>query len=196
MKDNNEAVFKELALRYVEADGKLLNEEVKGCRGTDVFTPELDKLVHKKIYSKKNARNMWIISAVAVAAVMIVMFPNVLRLSQRKNGTMDMEQSSQLIPISFTMPDNLSVASKKLDNGQSVYRLDNTTGDSIVMTMERDVGLPDTSQLSDVNINGYTVYAAQTADYNFIAFTKDGVTYTMTCRYQIETLVELSENIL
>ena len=198
--NNHEALFKELAQRYAEEDGRLLNEERAACDDIVTLTPSLDTRVQKGISANKRARNRWMISLAAAAAVMVLLMPGLLRNIQPKtdNSGMNHEtvETRQLIPLDFILPQNLSVTDTKLDRGQSVYTLENTTGDDVVMTLEKNAGLPDVTELRSVTINGQGAYAVQKADYQFLVFEKGGVTYTLTCRYQLDTLVSLGKNIL
>ena len=198
--NNHEALFKELAQRYVEEDGRLLNEERAAQKDIVTLTLALDKRVQKGTSAKKQTRNRWIVSLVAAAAVMVLLMPGLLRNFRTKDNHSGVQnetmETQQLIPISFTLPQNLSVADSNLDRGQSVYALDNTDGDHVVMALEKNAGLPDITELRSVTINGQEAYALQRADYQFLVFEKDNVTYTLTCRYQIDTLVSLGKNIL
>lgn len=106
------------------------------------------------------------------------------------------DSAPELLPLTFALPDNFSVADSELDNGKSVYYLADTGLDDVVMTMELDSGGDAFAGLTPVDINGGTVYYKYTRDFSVMAFEKSGITYVLTCKYDVNTLVPLAEAIL
>ena len=49
---------------------------------------------------------------------------------------------------------------------------------------------------SPLSIDGSTAYARRTRDYNLLTFSAGGITYTLSCRYELDTLIALSRQIL
>lgn len=102
----------------------------------------------------------------------------------------------ELMPLSFALPENFSVADAKLDNGKSVYHLADTGLDDVVLTMEIAEQPDEYEGLTELTINDSSAYARATPDYKLLAFQKDGVSYVLTCRYDFNTLVSLGKTIL
>ena len=103
------------------------------------------------------------------------------------------------MPLPFNLPENFTVAAAKMDNGQSIYYLADTAKDDVVLTMEpvEDAGGDmDTDGLRVFDINGKTVYGRSAGAYSFLTFDEDGVRYTLTCKYDINTLLALSRAII
>ena len=100
-----------------------------------------------------------------------------------------------LIPLAFTLPDNLSVTGAELDNGLSVYYLADEYRDDVVMTIVEQPGIVPEGAVQ-LNVSGETVYAVSTANYQLLAFETGGLAYALTCEYDINTLLRLSESIL
>lgn len=106
------------------------------------------------------------------------------------------EPAPELLPLTFTLPDNFRVTDSELDNGKSVYYLSNAFFDDVVMTMELDSDENVFAELSPLEINGQPVYYKYTSDFSVMAFEKRGITYVLTCKYDVNTLVPLAEAIL
>ena len=104
-----------------------------------------------------------------------------------------------LMPLPFDLPENFTVAAAKMDNGQSIYYLADAFNDDVVLTM-KPVGEGqddmDTEDLRVFDVNGKTVYGRSNGAYSFLTFEEDGVQYTLTCKYDINTLLELSRVII
>lgn len=104
-----------------------------------------------------------------------------------------------LMPLPFDLPENFTVATAKMDNGQSIYYLSDAFYDDVVLTMEPVSDAQDsmdTDGLRVFDVNGKTVYGSTTGAYSFLTFEEDGVQYTLTCKYDINTLLELSSAII
>lgn len=100
-----------------------------------------------------------------------------------------------IIPLSFALPPNLMVASVEEDNGKSIYYLQNTQADDVVLTLEY-ADEYDFAGLDTAQINGSTVYYKYRSDYSLVTFEKEGVLYEMTCKHDVATLMDLSSYIL
>ena len=83
----------------------------------------------------------------------------------------------------------------KQDLGQTIYYLKDQQEDDVIMTLEKGA-LPDVSALTRYSVDGYAAYGRETADYQLLLFQKDGILYTLTCRYRMDTLLQLAKNIL
>ena len=81
--------------------------------------------------------------------------------------------------------------------GQSVYILADRYGDDVVLTLEAKDEAMNTSGLTSIKTEaGDTVYYKASDRYKLVTFKHNGRLYTMTCRYEMSTLMELSEKIL
>lgn len=105
-------------------------------------------------------------------------------------------EDAKLIPISFELPSNLYVSSSKVDQGESVYRLSNIYNDEIVLIMKEGQLDDAYREYHEETIDGYTVYGYSQAGCQLLAFEKDGITYVITCRYDMGTLIDLTQHIL
>lgn len=216
---NKNQIFKELATRYVEYYGEMLNDEAALLNRQPVVTPRMDSNVRRYIKSGGTRRYAAGLAALAAMVAIVLMIPMLNNLNN--SGMMSPESSAaapspaqaesaapapaqdaqssptpEILPLSFTLPDNLTVADSKLDNGKSVYYLSNSGRDDIVMTMELDPKEDVFAGLRQTQINDYTVYYKYTADYSVMAFKKQDITYVLTCKHDVNTLVPLAEAIL
>jgi len=102
----------------------------------------------------------------------------------------------EIIPLSVELPDNFTISTVEQDVGKTIYHLDNTEMDDAVVTMERTQDMPDVTGLNQYDINGHTAYGKYLPDYSVLVFNKDDILYELTCKYDINTLVELGSRIL
>lgn len=104
--------------------------------------------------------------------------------------------SLEPIPLSFELPGNFSVAAFEQDYGKSVYTLANTELDDVVLTLEYSGPEASFDGFVEIGIGDNTAYGRSTPDYSLLMFEKRDIVYTLSCRYDINTLVGLSKKIL
>ena len=195
MNNNNaEYIFKELAARYVEHEGAQLKAELAAdtAAGVVSFTPRLDRKVKSRRHGTRRIAFSGLAAAVALFVAIFAL--QTIKPMEKKNDSVNTESGSGMIPLSFTLPETMSVATRELDRGDSVYTLDNTGGDDVVMVLSHKPA--DTSELTPTNINGHAASEKSTEDYHLLIFEKDGIYYRLSCRYNMKTLISLSKNIL
>jgi hypothetical protein len=114
------------------------------------------------------------------------------------DGLSDSPGAAQLHPINFELPAQFSVADSKLDNGETIYHLDNSKNDDVVMTI-KDAGAKTSSEqtgnLDEVYIDGTVVTAKLRDEFKLLTFESDGAIYTISCRDDIGTLSNLYRSI-
>ena len=183
-----EPLFRELAARYAETEGQLLRQELDAANSLSYYTPALDRKIHRLARGRNAGRILLGLASAAACLLAVLTVPSLLRNSGAGGAP-------AIIPLSFSLPENLSVADTELDNGQSVYYLSDRYEDNVVMTLEKTDFEPGEG-LTAIRINGSAAYTRATADYQLLTFRKDGVLYTLTCRYELGTLLKLGEQIL
>lgn len=100
------------------------------------------------------------------------------------------------IPLSFSLPPDLDIIAIEQDNEKSIYYLSDVMADDIILSLEMGE-LPDSPPgLEPLWINDTTAYGLTCADYSLLTFQKDGIVYEMTCRYDMDTLLNLSYHII
>lgn len=196
---DEERFYKELAERYIEREGAQYRQEL--AQQPPVLTPRLDRRVRAR--QRKRAAVGWISGAAAAATALLL----VVGLLPRRLQSFDSPppaggisrpaaDTDTLLPLTFTLPDNLRVASSEYDNGQSVYTLRDDAQDDVVLVMEPAETFEAPDGFSPLTIDGSTAYARRTRDYNLLTFSAGGITYTLSCRYELDTLVALGRQIL
>jgi len=203
--------FRQIAGQYVEQYGQSLKQELAELKksASPSVTPGLDRRVKRGIRAPDRKRNIRIIGALAACLALVLLIPRLALLSEPRSTSSEapMEQSEaiteegqsavmEIIPLSFALPDNLSVENVKLDQGKSVYFLNNTQLDDVVMTLEMTPGYIAHEGLVEIKISQSTVYGVSGPDYNLLTFQKEGVAYVLTCKHDINTLIALSRSIL
>jgi hypothetical protein len=197
---NNDALFRDMAGQYAEGYGAALRREAAELarRGVAYNTPELDARVKAltKRARPRAYRYRWL--GLAAACLLLVLLP-LLRVTRDAPSDAPAPPSDtglELLALSFTLPENLSVARAEADNGQSVYHLTDARRDDVVMTLEAAYGGFSEDGLRAIPVGGSVAYARSGGDYSLLTFEKDGVRYVLTCRYELDTLVSLGEQIL
>lgn len=188
--------------------------------GEDAAAEEMIRNLDHKVYSGVTKRRRGMVQMIVAAAaclVFVMVIPFAGRFIQKDfyDTGNHMEESTAkseelpdamgdaaealppaAMPIAFQLPENLTVKQVKEDNGMTIYQLSDCYQDDVVLQMEEDRGeLPDQS-LTAIELDGSIVYGTSQDRYQKICFSSSGVTYTLTCRYDINTLTSLCKNIL
>lgn len=204
-KHKSEDIYRHIAKEYTEYAGQKLSQEKESLppEQKDSIT-RLDDLVTRRIKFLKKQKMIHLTGFAAACLLLILLFP-VFRYIQRDDGKSGNTASDsaaheppkeEVIPLSFSLPDNFEVAQTEIDQGVSIYYLNNTYDDPVVMQMEyMDTAEPVFNHLQPVHIKGRPAYGLAAADYKILTFVHDNILYTLTCEYDINTLVSISENI-
>ena len=218
---DQDAMYRQLAKRYADEYGEQLLQEAEQL--PKVNTPELDKRVRHLIHRLK-PHYVWGAIGV-VAAMLIFMLASPMLRSQPPSSQMADSQSAdnqsvdsiatenppvyvaeatlapssepsyEIIPLAFATTPDFTIADVDQDHGQTIYNIANVGQDDIVLTLERSAQLQPEG-MTEIMIGGVTAYGAYTADYSVLTFTQGGILYTLTCQYDIQTLIALGELIL
>lgn len=214
------AVFERLAKQYAETYGEKLKLEALELERQNVgyITPRLDKKVRQIGKTGGRLRYATGLAALAAGLLLILTLPNLLNLNSPGitasapeapaaeapaeaappaiSSKPEPPSDTELLPLSFTLPDNFTVADKELDNGKSVYYLSDANLDDVVLTMERNPLEDIFAELKPMTINNSQAYYKYSPDFSVLAFEHDSVTYVLTCKYDVNTLIPLGEAIL
>ncbi|MCL2057750.1 MAG: von Willebrand factor type A domain-containing protein [Oscillospiraceae bacterium] len=103
----------------------------------------------------------------------------------------DVEDEVGIIPLDFPIRSGYSIVSVIQDAGRTVYFIANEKQDNIVLTVRRgslpaDIAAP----LTGIGIGGADVYLAYNEDYSLLLFERDNLVYELTCRYDVNTLMD------
>lgn len=212
MDKNRDSVFKEMARIYVENLGEELQREYEDVH-IELDTAVLDKKVCEgvsrvKKRAKRSAIQKYVKIGIPLAASVLLVFAitrwDYTRIAsdqptmERSDTSQDNESvQGEFIPISYPLPSNLSVVNQELDNGMTVYQLEDTYNDDVVMQLAYVESIDyDVEGMQEIIVNGESVYAVLENEYQKITFEKDGIVYILTCKYDINTLLPICENIL
>lgn len=99
----------------------------------------------------------------------------------------------EVIPLAFALPQNFEVASVEQDNAQSIYFLRDLWQDDVVMTLEYTGEPLEVEGLTQLELAYGTAWAESNQDYSLLVFEAGGLRYTLTCRYDLNTLLPLAE---
>ncbi len=107
-------------------------------------------------------------------------------------------QQYDIIPLNATLPDNFTVSAVEQDVARTIYYIDDANEDNVVLTLEDTEGqaLEVPEDLDVIMINGVETYGKYRPDYSVLMFEQDGIEYVLTCKYDMNTLMELGEAIL
>ena len=204
----NDKLFREIAEKYTEQYGQALRDEqtmLDRSPGALPPTDRLERRVRQQIAAEKRRPYLRIITALAACLAIALFLPFAIRsglfspdvAGNSPPAQSDMSDSpaptpAAAIPLSATLPAGFTESGFELDNGKSVYYIEHAYMDDVVITLE-NATLSDTSGLTAITLGDKVVYGTQTDSYNLLTFQRDEVVYELTCRYDINTLLELGE---
>jgi hypothetical protein len=114
-----------------------------------------------------------------------------------QGDSLQSDSMAELQPLDFNLPAQFSVASTRVDQGQSIYKLDNSLHDDVVLTMQQPLGEDDgVAEMDSVLIDGKTVPAIVQDEYKLLRFEDGGTLYTISCRDDLGTLATLYRSIV
>ena len=200
MSYKNDKLFKEIADTYVERYGERLHKERGEIPPRE--TPWLDWRV-KACINARSTRRSWAVAGMVAAALLLVFaLPQLSSLitgfdpTQSLDSTPAPGQAQQsVIPLGFSLPEQFTVADVEQDQGKTIYYLRDAKQDDVVLTLEMDARVQ-TNGLEEIPLERHTVHGAYRADYSMLTFSKDNIVYELSCRHDLNTLVELSRGIL
>ena len=104
----------------------------------------------------------------------------------------------EVLPLSFQIPARFTVASVEQDVGRTVYHLRDDYLDDVVLTLERPVDISWIYKLVEVPVGSGFAFAGGGDGYNLLAIMDydSDILYTLTCRFDVNTLVLLGSNIV
>ena len=104
----------------------------------------------------------------------------------------------EVLPLSFDIPGQFNIASVEQDVEKTIYHLNDNKLDDVVITLERSGDISRFDTLTELSIGGYNALGSSGNGYNLLAFRDESsdILYILTCKYDINTLVLLSESIL
>ena len=195
---NDNELFKYMANRYIEHEANLLKQEL-GAADSEMFINQgslkrIDKRVRKSVYKRRTDTVIKVLATIAACILVFITVRAILPFVDNSTAEPNSTNSAQF-PDTFELPTNLSVSYTKEDNGQKIFFLENVYHDDVVMVLQKGSGA-DKKELSKVEINGRTAYIKKTGDYNFMTFDIDGINYSLTCKYDINTLIDIGKVML
>lgn len=184
-------VFAKLARRYTKAYGESLLAENRELRRRQVNLSQADQAV-RRLLTQRSRRIFYLIGGLAAACLVLM-----VTRPMKKDLFPDLK-TKELILLSFSLPENLTVKESMVDQGQSVYLLADRLQDDMVLMIEKQdaqVKAADTAKMMMVEINGHQVYVRSDAAYQQLICYQGDLVYRMTCRYDINTLLPVAEKI-
>jgi hypothetical protein len=202
-----------VANEYVERQGNALKQEAAWVnRDSHYPTANLERRVMKAVGLRKRRFVATFTAVAATAACLALMFfggrallqnfrlirtnPNIPNTPSITEQTDQTPVDSVFISLSFQVPAGFTQTEMEQDQGKSIYYFDDQKGDHVVLTLEETDAPIDDSSYTQLDINNASVYAASREGYHIMTFEKDQVLYTLTCRYDVNTLLRFSEKIL
>ena len=209
MKDSE--IFRNIAMSYVETDGEILKQELSQLTQEKSADISQELRMRARINEVKKKRlTIKAASMAATAAAVLFLVISIAPNFFTNNADYEMDYSAEetyqttkaqigessqsnykVVPLSFTLPQNLTVAGMEQDKGQSIYYLQDIMGDDVVLILEETDRPAETESMRLIYINGLPVYVRETNDYNLATLKKDGILYTMSCKYELDTLTDI-----
>ena len=202
----NDELFREIAGKYIEQYGQALhNEQLALDRQPGAFIPtaNLERRVRRQIAAGKRRPYLRAATALAACLAIALLLPFVLRTGQFSPDSPSTPSTSPsvsaspqpdfaVIPLSAPLPPGFTQSGFEQDNGKSVYYIEDSYMDNVVITLEKTT-MPDTTGLTAIKLGDTVAYGTQSDGYSLLTFQSGGVVYELTCRHDINTLIELGE---
>lgn len=212
----NEKTYKYIADEYIKEYGEKLREELDSLERDEAgrITPALDSRVARGVAVFKRGRYARYTRYAGLAAACLVvalLAPVVLRLSPGQNAAPSASAPAasapaasapppatyELLPLSFDLPPQFTVASVEQDAERTVYRLEDSKLDDVVLTLERSGDISRYDGLTALTVGGRGAFGGSGGGYSLLAIedAEADILYVITCKYDINTLVLLGESI-
>jgi len=209
MENNSDKLFKRMASTYADLYGQAQkrDHELLNAQNTRYITPRMDGTIGEIIKKKKKRTTSIWISTIAAAACFVIAVTALSGL-WAKQGSLETEDTAPgdqdsvvmregFISMSFDTGPQYHISDTDYDNGKSIYYVDNTALDNIVMILEKsDEDFKEYQKLTRMSVAGVIAYGIYRADYSLLAFERGGIYYTLTCGYDIRTLIDFAEIII
>ena len=87
------------------------------------------------------------------------------------------------------------MAAMEQDGEKTIYHLDDSMLDDVVITLERSGDISRYDTLTEIPIGGRNAFGSSGNGYNLLAFVDEDsdILYVLTCKFDINTLVLLGE---
>lgn len=202
MKDHLD-IFKTIASQYVEIDGKKLKAEITKLDKEKRIniSPAFNNSIHNNI-SKLKIRK-YIIRTGTLAAcflLFVLSYYYIQNLNKILPNNKFQEAANQptyeMITLSVNLPEKYNISQIKQDKEETIYFIHNSTNDDVILTIKKSDNNLEIEGLKKISINNTMAYGLAKKDYSIIKFEKDGNLYTLTCKYDYNTLIEISKIIL
>jgi hypothetical protein len=188
-------IFRELAVRYAKQYGIQLQREADALNAQETPHASISRTINRRIAMHRRRRYVTACGTLAACAALFF----VLRLalphsivSPPPHGT---PIPAAVIPLTFSLPAEFSVADVEQDAGQTIYFLEHNLRDDVVLTLERPELPPVWDNFERHELNGETVYLLAQDSFKLLSFEREGVLHTLSSRYDINTLVGFVKNI-
>lgn len=201
---DNEQWLKDLTSQYVKLDGEHLKKELLGADYPAYNTVRLDKKVARRLKKSRIKYYSIGIAAMAAACLCILLLNQQFSSDQAGQDLLitedapahSIEEEYEVLKLTARLPDEFSVSHIEQDQAQTIYYIQNEKNDDVVLTMEKNQLDQNYKELTEITFEGDSAYGASYEDYSILAFEKDGISYVLTCKYDINTLVSLIEKII
>lgn len=115
---------------------------------------------------------------------------------ETSNEDTDDAAKDDIIPLEAALPDNFSITNIVQDGSETIYNIADTNNDGVILTICKSDGTMDIDGFEQININQTPAYVLEEDDYILLKFEKDGCLYSLTCKYNVNTLIQISESII
>jgi hypothetical protein len=203
---NDDMIFREIADIYEKRYGSELITEAEKLneQGASESEMRLKQRLFEQIRAQEAKRKRRIYMSVIVAAaaciILFISVPNMLDYGSESAVSAPVASlgdpvSYEVIPLSADLPYGFVQAGFEQDREKSVYYIEDIYSDDVVLTIEESEETIDDSRLTYVSLGDTDAYGTTTGSYSLLTFKRDSVLYTMTCRYDINTLVRLGKGL-
>lgn len=195
--------LRKMAAHYAEQYGsELLDELAQLEKNEELSLSErrVERRVKSRIAAQKRGSVMRGISILAACLVLAIMLPRFLNMSkpQQSSPADEAPPVFDIIPLAAELPAGFRQSGFRQDEAKSIYYIEDALLDDVVISLEKSALPPETDGLVEISLgrDAPAAYGTQTDGYSLLVFSRDDVVYTMTCRYDINTLIRLGKGLV
>ena len=192
--------FKEAASMYIDKLGNELLSEALSADNSSLSSAHMSN-VYEKIKVKQRKSLIQRLTAISLSAAACIAFVIIYISMPSRNLSNSNAPSISIDPIiasetaaaeflSARLPLGYYITKTDLDNGQMVCYIESGNNE-ILLVMEEWNDIVPARPLTQINVNGASMYAIRMNDYSLLTYKKSDLRFTLTSPYDYRDLITI-----
>jgi len=192
--------FKEAASKYIDKLGNDLLSDALSTDSSSLSSAHIRR-VHEKIKVRQRKSLIQKITAISLSTAACIAFVIIYFFMPSRNLPNSNATSISIDPIvasetaaaeflSARLPLGYYLTKTDLDNGQMVCYIESGNNEIILVMEEWKDSVP-ARPLTQINVNGASMYAIYMNDYSLLTYKKSDLRFTLTSQYDYRDLITI-----